>query len=383
MQPAIILIAAAIIVVVGLIVLVINLIPDKKAEEPNTAYVTGISVQTLPKTEYHVGDEFDKSGMVVSVKMSDGTNYLVNSSDSELSFSGFDSSKVNDSVEVLVTYKGFKASFNVSISRAPVVVEGTVTGISIISTSTRNYYVGEELDAEGIIIEVTVEEREQPYRICGVDPDVVISGFDSSAPAELVTITVAFRDFTTTYDITVREKPENIEDIITRLNIASYPQLSYYVGQNFNPEGLRIQVITNEQATTFFVNYDDPELIISGFDSSKAVENQEITVSYKGFKTSFNVTIKDFSTQPTIVSIEVFDLIDTYTVEKWNTNGLNLYGAYIKCTYSDGSVVGSYEETPLLWEHVSKRHKVDGPETIDLTITYKGVSTTVTITITE
>lgn len=183
------------------------------------------------------------------------------------------------------------------------------------------------------------------------------------------------------------QKKEEAQNEIIALVMNILPQkTTYYVGEEFDPTGAKIQVITADSSGIYFV--DAEKVSFSGFDSSAPVEEQVITVTYQGFTTTFTVTIKEFSSgKPTLVSIEVCDLIDSYTVEKWNKNGANLYGAYLKLTYSDGSTKGSYEETPLLWDYVEPLSKVDKAGTTTMTINYiEGgivVSTTVSITITE
>lgn len=389
----IIAIASAIAVIAIIVGIVIGVSANKKPEVTTTtttkpdAPIVGISIDTLPKTEYYIGEEFDKTGLVLKLERADGTFDLIDANDSELKFSALDSSFEQETVEMSVEYKGFVATFNVSVSRAPVVIEGTVTGISIISTPKSFYYVGDTFDPSGIVIAVTVAEKSEPYYINGNYPEVEFSGFDSSAPNEALPITVSYKGFTATYNVAIKDASFG-EYVILSLTITTKPKTTYYVGQEFDKTGMRIQVNTDKQATTFFVEADDEKLIISGFDSSAPAENQKITVTYEGVSTSFTVTIKELpKPAPTLVSIEVVDLISTYTVEKWNLNGLNPYGAYLKLTYSDGTVKGSYAETPLLWSYVDPISKVDGPGTTEITVSYieagVKVSTVVTITITE
>ena len=388
----IIAIASAIAVIAIIVGLAIGLSGNKTPEVTTTTTkkespIANISIENLPKTEYYIGEEFDKSGFVLKVTKQDGTTELVDANDSELKFSKLDSSLANESIEMRAEYKGFIVKFNVSVSRAPVVVEGTVTGISIISTPKSFYYVGDEFDPTEIVIAVTVAEKSEPYYINGNYPEVEVSGFDSSVTNDELPITVSYKGFTATYNVAIKDASFG-EYIILSLTVTTKPKTTYYVGQEFDKTGMRIQVNTDKQATTFFVEADDEKLTISGFDSSAPAENQKITVTYEGVSTSFTVTIKEVpKPKPTLVSVEVVDLIDTYTVEKWNKNGLNPYGAYLKLTYSDGTVKGSYEETPLLWSYISPLSKVETPGTTEITVSYieagVKVSTTVTITITE
>lgn len=179
----------------------------------------------------------------------------------------------------------------------------------------------------------------------------------------------------------------NHETIVQGIVVNSAPKTEYYVDDEIDLTGLRIQIVTNKVGDLRFVDYPNDEMSVTGYDMSKSGE-QVITVTYQSFTTTFKINVKEYAApDPTLVSIEVCDLIDTYTVEKWNKNGANLYGAYLKLTYSDGTTKGSYEETPLLWDYVEPLQKVSGAGTTKMVIKYiEGgieVSTTVTITITN
>mgnify|MGYP003298100591 CR=1 FL=1 len=159
----------------------------------------------------------------------------------------------------------------------------------------------------------------------------------------------------------------------------------YYVGEEFDPTGLQIQVIAGSNKYTRFVNYGDPELTVTGFDSSTVNEALPITVSYMGFTTTFNVQVKEHeNVAPTLQSIDVINFKTTYSLKDWNMFGPESMGATIKCTYSDGSVV---ENIALKDKNISGVTQVDGPCTTEITVEYNDgatvVSTQVTITITE
>lgn len=178
---------------------------------------------------------------------------------------------------------------------------------------------------------------------------------------------------------------------IVNISVDILPKLTYYVGEEFDPSGARLQVITSDSANSYFINCPNKKVTFSGFDSSKAVDSQVVTVSYEGFTTTITVKIKEVEKpedKPTLTSIEVCDMPTTYSRDKWNEGGPIIKNAYLKLTFSDGSVVGSYAETPLLYDYIGPYDTVEEGETVTyLTITYtvRGItqSTTVTITITE
>ena len=204
---------------------------------------------------------------------------------------------------------------------------------------------------------------------------------------------------------TTKDKESEQQKIMLGIAVASTPnQIEYYVGEDFNPSGTRVQVIMSPQDETYFVSAS--ELEFSGFDSSEAVEKQVITVTYKGFSASFTVRIKayengggdsdntgDTDTGNTgntgnIRDIEICDMILTYSLYDW-TWGPSAYGAYYKITYTDGSTFGSLEETPVSRADFIEWHPVNAPGETDVVVEFYDEKTgikiqkTITVTITN
>ena len=81
--------------------------------------LSSIAVTTNPtKTEYTVGEELDKTGMVITATYSDASEETI---DNSLVTTDFDSSVAAESKTVTVTYEGKTATFTVKIVAAPVV----------------------------------------------------------------------------------------------------------------------------------------------------------------------------------------------------------------------------------------------------------------------
>lgn len=88
-----------------------------KEEEPEVPEgAVSINVTLPTKLIYEVGEEIDTEGLVVQAVYEDETTFDLTEDDYELS--GFDSSKIKSSVEVTVTYKELKKTFNVQIVEA-------------------------------------------------------------------------------------------------------------------------------------------------------------------------------------------------------------------------------------------------------------------------
>ena len=385
----IIAIAVAAIAVVLAIVLIVVLIPskDKKGNTPSVTTTTkaevkatGLVLESAPtKTNYYVGQEFDPSGIKIKVLTNKtSTNYYIDATDPELTFTGFDSSVASDVVTVYATYKTYTVAFDVNVEEPPVVVEGTVTGVNIVSAYKSVFDLGETLNLEGLKIAIYVEENDTPYYVDASYPGVVVSGFDSSVVNSELTITVSYGDFSSSLVVSVVDKA-NTEVIVHSINVVNKPKTTYYVGEEFTSANIKVQVVTNQLWSNYFIYSDDENLTFSGFDSSAPAEDQVITVTYKGVSTSYTVDIIEKVEKPTVVSFEVLNLRNSYTMERWNKNGLSISGAKLKLTYSDDST----EEIPVKWDYISPLPNEVEPGTITITITYSGIVVEVPITITE
>lgn len=99
------------------------------------ASITAISVTNMPtKTNYHIGKEFDSTGIVVTATASDGSTIDVTK---DCTYSGFDSSSPKQ-CEITATYGNFTCVFEVTIMQ-PERIDG-------ISNYGLSYFVGDTTD---------------------------------------------------------------------------------------------------------------------------------------------------------------------------------------------------------------------------------------------
>lgn len=168
------------------------------------------------------------------------------------------------------------------------------------------------------------------------------------------------------------------------IDFSVYPtKRTYYVGEEFDPTGIKIQAMTKNGSSTYINNAS--KLEFSGFDSSEPCEKQWITVTYQGVSVQYDIAIIELpKPTPTLESIEVYDLKTEYSMENWNKYGVENGSARIRCIYSDGSVE---DDIPLKYKYIYGVKGVSAPGTLDITVRYSDgvttVETTVTITITE
>lgn len=291
------------------------------------ASITAISVTTMPsKVNYHIGKEFDPTGIVVTATLSDGNTIDVTK---DCTYSGFDSSSPKQ-CEITVHYGSFTCTFEVTIIRL------TILEVTHMPTKTK-YFTGETFDSTGLIITayydngtseqvtdytlsnpdmstygnktvtVTFDEKTVDFSILVVDISGIevktmpvkteypkgdvfdttglsilvkytdgtsetktsgfeVSGFDSSSVGEK-TITVTYKAHTATFKVTVYE--------LSGIRITSFPSKVYYkIGESFDPSGLTVAEVRQDGTEKEITDYD-----ISGFDSSTA-GSKTITVSY-------------------------------------------------------------------------------------------------------
>ena len=167
--------------------------------------------------------------------------------------------------------------------------------------------------------------------------------------------------------------------VMQGITMSMLPKTIYYVGEALDPSGGKIQIIKDVQEGTYFLNLTDAGVEVSGFDSSVAVEEQVITVTYEGFTTTYTVTIKEYPTAPPkLESIEVVGLTTTYTLADWQ-DGIGINGVTLKLTYDNGSS----EEISMKWNYIDPTEVMTAPGTTEMVFRYGGKTTTVTITITE
>ncbi|MGM9632428.1 MAG: bacterial Ig-like domain-containing protein [Eubacteriales bacterium] len=192
-----------------------------------------------------------------------------------------------------------------------------------------------------------------------------------------------------------RQKQEELA-VTYGIAIANKPnKMVYLVGERFEPEGLTVQLITNKAGAAQFVDYT--KLTFTGFDSSVPNDSVAVTVSYGEFATILVVKVEadptadpgsDSNPESQESTIEIRDMILTYTMSRWNSRGPSTYGAYALITKPDGTEYGSLTETALSNDMIRNYEKVSEPCEYELIILYiekDGTEhrATVTVTITE
>lgn len=137
----------------------------------------------------------------------------------------------------------------------------------------------------------------------------------------------------------VEDEKNNEPAIVLGVVIGVYPKTEYYVGQEFDPTGMMLQVVMSKNEESYTV--DHTKLTFTGFDSSVPNDNLVVTATYKEYSIPFTVQVKEepeTTTKPTLTSIRLSDNFQTtYSLNDWNFYGPIFNNVKIICTYSDGS----------------------------------------------
>lgn len=116
------------------------------------ASITAISVTTMPsKVNYHIGKEFDSTGIVVTATASDGNTIDVTK---DCTYSGFDSSSPKQ-CEITVHYGSFTCTFEVTIMQPERILN--------IESTSGIYFVGDTTEVK--VTGITVEYSDGSERI--------------------------------------------------------------------------------------------------------------------------------------------------------------------------------------------------------------------------
>lgn len=158
----------------------------------------GIEITTKPtKLAYLVGEKFDKTGMVVSIKKNDGTTAEADMS--QITFDKNDALTIKDT-KIKVMYKTFSATIKLSVSTSK------LTGIVIEKEfKKKTYWAGEHLDLSGLSVLANYEDgtnKKLSVEEMDIDKDVL--------KKEDVKVTVSFGGFKQEIGITVKEKVTSV-----------------------------------------------------------------------------------------------------------------------------------------------------------------------------
>jgi len=268
--------------------------------------ISSIEVTPPTKTTYLEGQDLNTDGMVVTAVTSDNQRITVPAGYSVI---GFNKTKLGKQT-ITVTYQGLSTEFEVNVN--------SVKSIELTKPTKLEYKYGESLDTSGMSVKAIYDDNQSEV----IKSDYSVTGYDKTKSGTQ-TITVTYRNQTATFDVTVAEP------VITKFEITTPPTTTeYYVGQDLKTDGMVVTVTFEDESTKTTTAYT-----LSGYDKN-TVGAQTVTVSYKGFSATFDVTVKE------VEKVEISDV----TVEDKTYDGKPI--EYSGTATSD-NYNGDYE---YIWE---------------------------------
>lgn len=268
--------------------------------------ISSIEVTPPTKTTYLEGQDLNTDGMVVTAVTSDNQRITVPAG---YSVRGFNKTKLGKQT-ITVTYQGLSTEFEVNVN--------SVKSIELTKPTKLEYKYGESLDTSGMSVKAIYDDNQSEV----IKSDYSVTGYDKTKSGTQ-TITVTYRNQTATFDVTVAEP------VITKFEITTPPTTTeYYVGQDLKTDGMVVTVTFEDESTKTTTAYT-----LSGYDKN-TVGAQTVTVSYKGFSATFDVTVKE------VEKVEISDV----TVEDKTYDGKPI--EYSGTATSD-NYNGDYE---YIWE---------------------------------
>lgn len=223
--------------------------------------ISSIKVTPPTKTTYLEGQDLNTDGMVVTAVTTDNQRITVPDG---YSVRGFNKTKLGKQT-ITVTYQGLSTEFEVNVI--------SVKSIELTKPTKLEYKYGESLDTSGMSVKAIYDDNQSEVIKSGYS----VTGYDKTKSGTQ-TITVTYRNQTATFDVTVAE-PQ-----ITKIEITTPPTTTeYYVGQDLKTDGMVVTVTFEDESTQ----------TTTAYTLKKTVGTQTVTVRYKGFSDTFDVTVKE------------------------------------------------------------------------------------------
>ncbi len=257
--------------------------------KPSTPELENIEITTPPsKTSYYVGENFDKTGMVVKAKYNDGTSkeitdYTIKNG----------TNLVENQSSITIEYQGKTITQEIEVkAKEP---EKAITSINVKAKPTKTEYIQnkEELDLTGGIIEAIYNDGSKT-NVPMNSSDVIVSGFNNKVLGKN-TITVEYEKKTAQFDIEIKaeEQKPSVEKTITAISIKTKPAKTEYIQnkEQLDLTGGSIEVTYSDGSKTE-ISMLSNDVTISGFDN-KALGKNTITITYKEKTAQFDIEIKE------------------------------------------------------------------------------------------
>lgn len=266
-----------------------------------------IEIQTPPtKTTYFVGENFDKTGMVVKANYNDDTSKII--TDYTITNG---SNLTLDQQYVAISYEDKEVKQNINV------IENTLEAIVIdVMPNKTTYYAGESFDTTGMVVKA-VYKNGASSEITGYQ----ISGGTDLQQGEQI-ITISYNDKNVTLKVQVLEN--TVESII----IVNEPnKKNYYVGENFDKSGMTVKAVYKNGTSKMITDYT----VIDGENLRE--DQQYVTISYEGKEVRQNIEVKNELATLNNITIQTPPTKTRY----YAGENFDVTGMVVKANYNDGT----------------------------------------------
>ncbi len=316
---------------VALVATAIALTACGESEEPDPQPVKTLSSITVSGTfdkEYTEGETFDKSGMVVTAKYSDGTskevtNYTVSPS----------GALAASDKKVTVSYSegGVTRTADVTITvtaKTPEPVEKTLSGIEVSGTFDKEYTEGETFDKTGMVVTAKYSDgTSKEVTDYTISPEGALGTEDSK-----VTVSYTEGGVTRTAEVTITVAAKEPERVLQSIAVTTPPDKTTYVaGEWFDPTGMVVTATYDNGETAVVDDYTlkpgHGNYVSQALREDDGDDDKEINITYK--ENDVSVTVKqDITVVPasadnkaTLKSGERYEAEYATAIEGTNANG--------------------------------------------------------------
>lgn len=224
---------------------------------------THIELESVKK-KYFVGEEFSKLYMIYFVT-ADGTRWYAGAQGLGEA-TGYDMSKLGTQT-VTISYKGFSTSFDINVV--------DITGIRVEPDTDKVYMAGEDFTPSYKLYYQLSDGTESEVTDL---TDVTCTGYDTKKGGTQ-TVTVSYKNFTTSFDIKVSEIK----------GIKVVPKVTEYKRGDLLRRNNDIYYIMGDGSEVLI---EKPEVTYSGYNRYK-IGKQTVTVKCGGYTTTYEVTVTD------------------------------------------------------------------------------------------
>lgn len=269
-----------------------------------------IEITTPPtKTSYYEGENFDKTGMVVTAYYNSKTKPSIVLDSSSYSITNGTNLQAGQT-SVTITYEDKSVNQTISVEK------NNVTELKIKTPPDKTEYKeGQNFDKTGMVVEATRKNGNTE-----VVTDYTIEN-GNNLSSDQTKVIISYEGKTVEQQITVISNP------LIEIKVNKAPnKTNYVVGQNFDKTGMIIVGTYQDGSTVEIADY----IIENGTNLTK--EQTSVTISYMGKTTTQEITVVEKEITGIAINKKPTKLI--YIQNKEN---LDLSGGSITISYNDGS----------------------------------------------